>query len=134
MMLRRAGVIAAGLAMATSFGLAGAGAASAVEPALHIHNGATWTIEVSVGSCQHDVFTSNGHFTSPDTQFGGDRGRWTGGGPTITMEWTAGNDAGLTFDHPGEVQGPVRRYRRGLRGSARQGIGAGLLTFQRSSC
>ena len=45
-MLRRAAVITAGLAMATSFGLAGAGVASAAAPTLKIKPNAIWTLEV----------------------------------------------------------------------------------------
>jgi hypothetical protein len=50
--LRRAAVVAAGLAMATSLGLAGAGTASAAAPALKIKPGATWTIEINRGGCE----------------------------------------------------------------------------------
>ena len=44
-----AAVIAAGLAMATSIGLAGAGVASSEASALKIHNGETWTFEMNHG-------------------------------------------------------------------------------------
>ncbi len=97
-MLRRAAVIAAGLALAGSLGLAGAGAASAAAPALKIHNGATWTVEVNDGGCEQGVFASNGTFSTPyDPLFRGDAGKWSGGGGTIKMKWTAGSDRGLTF-------------------------------------
>ncbi len=70
-MLRRAAVIAASLAVATSFGLAGAGVASAAAPALKIKNGAIWTIEVNGGGCQQDKFNT----TSPPFQ-GGECSFW----------------------------------------------------------
>ena len=98
MMLRRAAVLAAGVAMATSLGLAGAGMAAAATPALRIHNGATWTIELSGGGCEHDNFNTSTHkFASPEIQYGGDKGDWSGGGSAISMVWTHGGDDGLTF-------------------------------------
>ena len=96
-MFRRGAVVAAGLAMATSFGLAGAGMASAAAPALKIQNQATWTIEVVGAGCQLDVFASNLSFSSPDPQYNGDAGLWSGGGSTVKMKWTAGSDAGAKF-------------------------------------
>lgn len=106
-MLRRAAAIATGLAMATSFGIAGAGTAAA--PALKVHNGATWTIEVNEGGCQLDVLHSNYRFSSPDGQFNGDAGTWSGGGKTIRMKWTAGSDVGLKFQGT-FTSTPVKEY------------------------
>ena len=71
--------------------------ASAAAPALKIHNGATWTIEVADAGCQLDIFASNLSFSSPDAQYNGDAGHWSGGGSTIKMKWTAGSDAGAKF-------------------------------------
>ncbi len=83
--------------MASSFGLVGAGAASAAEPSNHIANGQTWTIEENGGGCQRDVFSSAGTFVSPDTQYHGDAGKWNQTATTMTMKWTAGDDFGLKF-------------------------------------
>jgi opacity protein-like surface antigen len=98
-MLGKAAVFAAGLAILTSFGLAGAGAASAAASRqLHITDGSTWTLEVNGGGCQLDVFSATGHFRSPEIGFGGDGGTWSGGGSTLTMVWKRGYDAGLKFN------------------------------------
>ncbi len=98
MMLRRAAVTVAGLAMATSFGLAGAGAASAAAPALKVKPGSHWTLEYhgveGTGGCEVDTMASNGTFTS---DLFGDSGTWSGGGATITVTWTAGQDNTLVF-------------------------------------
>ena len=111
-MLRRATVIAAGLALATSFGVAGAAMASAAAPAIKIQNGATWTIEAigNGGSCQLDVFdTSTYQFSSPDHHFRHDSGTWRGGASTIRMKWTHGDDTGLTFSGT-FTRKPVKEY------------------------
>ncbi len=80
--------------MATSLGLAGAGIASATAPTLHIKPSATWTFEAFPGLCESVVFnTATHHFHSNL----GDKGTWNGGGSTISMSWTHGNSAGLTF-------------------------------------
>jgi hypothetical protein len=96
-MWRRAAVVAAVLAMGASVGLAGAGVASAVTPALHVTGGSIWTTEITGAGCQLDLFKSNGHFHSPEIEFNGDAGTWSGGGSTIKMVWTKGEDTGLTF-------------------------------------
>jgi hypothetical protein len=94
-MARRAAVIAAGFAMATSFGLAGAGTASAALPALKIANGAIWTIEVFGGGCQQEKFnTTSHHFKGVNPMY---VGTWSGGGKAISMVWAGVNDQGLTF-------------------------------------
>ena len=95
MTLRRGAVIAAGLAMATSFGLAGAGMASAAAPALKIKSGATWTLEVKNAGCEQDHFNTTTHRFTAD--LGGDKGTWSGGGSTISMTWTGGVSSGVTF-------------------------------------
>jgi hypothetical protein len=94
-MLRRAAVIAAGLAMATSFGLAGAGLASAAAPALKIKPNAIWTLEVKGFWCEQDQFNTVTHTFVSD--YLADAGSLSGGGATISMAWTAGGDTGLSF-------------------------------------
>jgi hypothetical protein len=115
-LMRRQAAIFAGLALTASFGLAGAGTASAAAPALHVHNGASWTIEVKGAGCEAEVFHSNGTFASPD----GDAGTWSGGGSTINMVWTAGAISGLKFSghfvsttHPVEYKGSLSGLRTG---------------------
>ncbi len=95
-MLRRVTVLAAGLAMTASVGLAGAGAASAASPALHIKPGAMWSFVVKGerSFCEQDTFSSNGTFTADKYN---DSGTWTGGGKTITVNWTAGSGSPSTF-------------------------------------
>lgn len=92
-MKARWAMAASGLAMVTSFGLAGAGLASAAAPALKIKPGATWTLEIKGAGCEQEVFQSNGTFASKD----GDAGTWHDGGSTISMAWTVGVISGLTF-------------------------------------
>jgi hypothetical protein len=92
---RRAGVIAAGLSMATSFGLAGAGTTSAATPAHKIKPNATWTVEAGNAACEQAVFnTTTHHFTSD--RFG-DKGTWSGGGSKLSMTWKAGTHSGVTY-------------------------------------
>lgn len=94
MKIRRAVAVATGLAMATTFGLAGTGVATAAAPALHVHNGSQWTAEFGdQGGCEVDTFASNGTFTGHD----GDAGTWSGGGKTLSMTWTMGPAKGLGF-------------------------------------
>jgi hypothetical protein len=108
--------MAAGLAMTTSLGLAQGGAASAALPALHIHNGATWTLEIKGAGCEAEVFQSNGTFASTD----GDAGTWSGGGSTIGMVWTVGVVSGLTFSgHFVSATTPVKY--KGTLGGIRSG-------------
>jgi hypothetical protein len=87
-MLRRAAVITAGLAMAASFGLAGAGVASAAAPALKIKPNAIWTFEIKGNSCDQEKFDTATHtFFSPHH---GDAGTWQfGDGSAILMIWTS---------------------------------------------
>ena len=94
MTLRRSAAIAAGLAMATSFGLAGAGMASAAAPALKIKPFATWTLESKSGGCQLDSFNT---FVNTFVTDEPGSGNWSGGGLTIKMVWTAGEDYGWIF-------------------------------------
>ncbi len=86
-MFRRAAVIAAGLAMATSFGLAGAGVASATTPTVHIKPSATWTLEENGAGCEQDTFNTTTHTFSSDHNSGGG---WQFGGSSIFMLWNAG--------------------------------------------
>jgi hypothetical protein len=76
MMMRRAGMIAAGVAaIAMSFGFAGDSVASAASPATgHIHAGSDWSLVMNGGSCEIEHFASNGIFISPD---GGGSGYWS---------------------------------------------------------
>jgi hypothetical protein len=106
-MLRRAAVIAAGLAMATSFGLAGAGMAAAAA-ALKVRPSSHWTVEVTGGLCEVDTFNGDGSFAT--TEFRCDSGVWRGGASTLVMKWTHGNDkgekfSGVFFTHPKEYAG-----------------------------
>jgi hypothetical protein len=111
-MLRRAAVIGAGLTMGMSFGLAGAGMASAAVPALKIQNGAIWTLEVNGGGCQQDKFNATTHhFKAVNPLFGGDKGTWTGGGSGNTlMTWTQGSDAGGHFGGGFQVGSSPKEY------------------------
>lgn len=81
-MLRRAAAIAAGIAMTASVGLAGACAASAASPALHIANGSKWTIEPNNAACGIETFTPTHKFTSDLFH---DEGTWSGGGSKMFM-------------------------------------------------
>ncbi len=92
---RRVAVLAAGLAMTASVGLTGAGAASAASPALHIIGGSKWTVAVNGGNCQVDTMKASHMFVNHEDT--GDRGTWSGGGRTLSMTWTSGDDEGLTF-------------------------------------
>lgn len=95
MILRHAGMLAAGLALTTSVGLGGAGLASAASPALNIKPNSQWTLEVNGGGCEVDTFAADGTFST--TENGGDAGKWSGGASTVAMKWTAGEDIGITF-------------------------------------
>jgi hypothetical protein len=95
MILRRAAVIATGFAVATSFGLVGAGMAWATAPALKIKPNAIWTIEPKGGGCEQDQFDAANH-TFVSDHFS-DSGSWSGGGSTLSMTFTAGEDKGTTF-------------------------------------
>ncbi len=93
--LRRAVMMAAGLALTASVGLPGIGAASASGPVLHIKPGSKWTAEVNGGGgCEVDTFAANHTFSGG---LYGDKGLWSGGRNKITMTWTAGYVTGLTF-------------------------------------
>jgi hypothetical protein len=114
MMLRRAAVIAAGLAMATSFGLSGAGVASAAAPALKIKQQAIWTVEVTEGKLVCELVSFDTSDNTFITDHAGDAGTWSGGASTIGIAWTAGPDIGLTFSghlvstaKPAEYKGVV---------------------------
>jgi hypothetical protein len=95
MILQRAGVIAACLTMATIFGLAGAGPASAAAPA-QIKPNSIWTLEIpAVPGCEHDQFSTASHTFVSDNF--ADSGTWSSGAGTVSMAWTTGADNGLTF-------------------------------------
>ncbi len=96
-MARRVAILAAGTAMVTSLGLAGVDAASAAAPTAKVTSGATWTLEVTGGSCLSETFNTATHrFTSATTSTK-DKGTWSGGGGTIVMTWTRGPNEGLAF-------------------------------------
>jgi hypothetical protein len=93
MMLRRAAVIAAGLAMTASAALAGAGTASAAAPA-GIKDGSMWTIEINHGGCGIATFHAGIHIFTSDN---GDFGNWSVPAPNkVKMTWTGG-PIGLVF-------------------------------------
>jgi hypothetical protein len=75
--------------MAASAGVVAAGTASAVAPRLHVTPSETWTVELPPGDgcLEHVVFHHHGKFVADKY---GDAGTWSGGGATISMNWTAG--------------------------------------------
>jgi hypothetical protein len=97
MKARRTALAAAGIAMAASVGLVGAGAASGAGPNVKIKQGAIWTEKEVHGGCEQLVFASNGTFAAVNPTLNGDTGTWSGGKSTITVDWTGGLDAGLVF-------------------------------------
>jgi hypothetical protein len=94
---RRTVAAAAGIAMAANVGLVGAGAASGAAPGVKVKQGAIWTEKEVHGGCEQLVFSSNGTFAAANPTLNGDTGTWSGGKSTITVDWTGGLDAGLTF-------------------------------------
>ncbi len=135
-MLRRAAVIAAGLAMSASFGLAGNGMASAASPALNIKAHSIWTVVVKGGGCELIQFTDAGHTFVSD--LGGDAGTWTGGNATLGLKWTAGGDTGLKFSgnfvaSPEQYKGKFGGHRRRPQGQGRLGRKEWLLNLRRSN-
>jgi hypothetical protein len=105
-LLRRVAVLAAGLAMTTSLGLAVVDSASAASPALHIKPGSLWMIKSERGGCENETFEAD-HTFSADRY--GDSGTWSGSGATVSMRWTAGTDTGVTFGGTFTTT-PVRNY------------------------
>jgi hypothetical protein len=110
MILRRASLMAAGLAMAGSVGLLGASAASAAtntglsgasaaSAATNAGLSGTYTVEVTGGSCEV-ISAGGGSFTADNF---GDSGITAGGGKakvggkSVALSWTAGGDTGLLF-------------------------------------
>jgi hypothetical protein len=110
MILRRAALMAAGLAMAGSVGLVGATAASAGTNTGLVGTSAasagtnasllgTYTVEVTGGSCEV-ISAASGSFTADNF---GDSGITAGGGNakvggnSVALSWTAGGDTGLLF-------------------------------------
>ena len=128
-MLRRAAVLMAGLAMATTFGLAGAGMASAAAPALKVKNSALWTFEVTaqVGgqACEQEKFNATTHhFKAVNSEL--EKGTWTGGGSkVITMTWTHGQNIGAEFNGTFVVGSSPQEYSGIV--SKNIGIAEGLL-------
>ena len=92
--MRRLAAIVAGLALVTSLALAGAGAASATFPAIHVTNGSKWKAIANDGCFEILTFASTGTFTGSR---GHDKGTWSGGGKQLIVTWTVGKGAGLEF-------------------------------------
>ncbi len=108
-MLRGVAALVTGFAMMASFGILGVGTASAASPVHHIRPGSIWS-GVTKGErsyCEQLTFSPNGTFTSDKYN---DSGTWTGGGTTITVNWTMGTSSSGTFT--GTLRkGPVAEYR-----------------------
>jgi hypothetical protein len=131
MILRRAALMAAGLAMATGVGLAGVSTATAATPqTLHLTAG-PWTLNVKGGGCEVLTFTftsgSSGNFTADRFS---DAGVWAGGGGAIALSWTAGGDTGLLFSgiyqsSPVEFKGSFGGAVSGTHGKLARGATAG---------
>jgi ribonuclease E len=110
MILRRAALMAAGLAMAGSAGLVGASTASAATNTGLVGASAasaatnagllgTYTLEVTGGGCEV-ISASNGSFTADafgDSGITAGGGNAKVGGASVALYWTAGGDTGLLF-------------------------------------
>jgi hypothetical protein len=118
MILRRAALVAAGLAMSAGVGLAGVGTASAAGGGLtgtansvaaaapatkHLTPG-TWTVKVHLAGCEVISIATNGTFTADKFS---DSGVWAGGGNSVALSWTAGSDTGLLFSGAYQATSPV---------------------------
>jgi hypothetical protein len=91
-MIRRVAMLAAGLAMTASVGLAGADSVSAASPSLLTKPGSQWT---TVILCEVVTFAADGTFKA---DYFGDAGKWSGGTrSTLHMKWTKGEDKGWSF-------------------------------------
>jgi hypothetical protein len=132
MILRRAALIAAGLAMTAGVGLAGVSTASAASPqTLHLTTG-PWTLNVKGGGCEILSFTFTGNTSGGFTaDFAGDSGVWAGGGNAVALSWTAGGDTGLLFSgslvssSPVTYKGSFGGTGAGLHGKLTKGAKAG---------
>jgi hypothetical protein len=111
MILRRAALMAAGLAMAGSVGLVGASAASAGTNTGLVGTSAasgaapraglsgTYTVEVTGAGCEV-ISASNGSFTADlagDAGISAGGGNASVGGASVALYWTAGGDTGVLF-------------------------------------
>jgi hypothetical protein len=114
MKVRWAAMVAAGIATAASFGVGGAGAASATAPALHVKNGSEWVVIIvsDGGGCEIATFDSGGTFKADRFK---DRGTWSGGGATLTMKWTKGSSDGMKFK--GTYHASAKAYEGSFTGS-----------------
>jgi hypothetical protein len=135
-MMRRAAAIVGGLALATSFGLAGAGVSSAAVPALKVQPGSKWTFEdhgiEHTGGCEVNTFASNGTFTS---DLFGDAGTWSGGGATLSMTWTAGEDTFVKFNGTFTKTATVKEYKGGISTGDAGAVVKGIVhTFHGQTC
>jgi hypothetical protein len=122
---RRAAMVASTIAIATSFGLTGAGMASAAAP-LTIKPFSIWTLEVRGAACENVQF-DRGHVFVSDLY--GDAGSWSGGNSTIALTWTSGVDVGVTFrgrlvsaTKPVEYKGPFGGVFAGNHGKLIKGV------------
>jgi hypothetical protein len=92
-MRRRTGGVAAGLILAATLACTGS-VASAAQPAIKTKPGSQWTFAEKGAACEVETFASGGTWTSDQY---GDSGTYTGGGSSIQLIWTAGDDEGLTY-------------------------------------
>ena len=112
--VQRVAMAATGLALVTSLGLSTVSIASAAAPAAKIKQGAAWTLRPPVlGLCFNVTFNTTTHrFTSSNggaIDPGNAKGTWSGGGSTISMEWTKGNVVGMGFSGTFTTT-PLRSY------------------------
>ena len=112
-------MIASALAMATSFGLAGAAVASAASPAaVNINKThSVWTVEIhkpGERGCELVQFMFPGHTFYGVEQ--DDTGTWSGGGSTLAMTWTSGPTDGETFS--GHFVSSPEAYKGNMGGTA----------------
>ena len=98
---QRGAMVATGITIAASVGLAGRRVASAAAPAGKIKSATIWTLELSPGLCFHDTFNTTTHrftsFTSNPVEPGYGKGTWSGGGSSISLVWTKGDGKGFGF-------------------------------------
>ena len=108
MMVRRAAMVASGIALTASVGLAGAGVASAAASTQqHIKDGSEWTVEPHGASlCDVATFHSDGTFTGSF----GDSGLWStfSSGNELVMIFAPSD--GLTLKFNGEYIQASKEY------------------------
>jgi YVTN family beta-propeller protein len=57
----------------------------------YVAPGSSWTLQVEAGFCEVQTFHAGGTWTSDND---GDAGKWTGGGNSLSEEYTAGYENG----------------------------------------